>query len=40
MPGHKGLGGGGIFCDQIFFKRKSKFRQVFTLIYENIMFGE
>ena len=30
MPGLKGLGGGGIFCDQILFHRESKFRQVFT----------
>ena len=25
MPGFYGLGGGGIFCDQILFHRKSKF---------------
>ena len=33
MPGLKGLGGGGIFCDQILFHRKSKFRRVFTYEY-------
>ena len=27
MAGHSGLGGGGIFCDQILFHRKSKFRR-------------
>ena len=30
MAGVEGLGGGGIFCDQILFHRKSKFRRVFT----------
>ena len=37
MPGLKGLGDGGIFCDQILFHRKSKFRRVFTYIHVNIM---
>ena len=31
MPELYGLGGGGIFCEQILFHRKSKFRRVFTL---------
>ena len=35
MPGLKGLGDGGIFCDQILFQRKSKFRRVFTSIHVN-----
>ena len=30
MPGLYGVGGRGIFCDQILFHRKSRFRQVFT----------
>ena len=33
MAGHSGLGGGGIFCDQILFHRKSKFRRVSTWKY-------
>ena len=39
IPGLYGVeGGGGIFCDQIVFHRKSRFRQVFTLIHGNIVF--
>ena len=30
MPGLYGLGVGGIFCDQILFHKKSKFRRVYT----------
>ena len=30
MSGHHGEGGGGIFCDQILFHRKSRFCQVLT----------
>ena len=37
MPGLKGLGGGGIFCDKILFHRKSTFSQVFTEIHGHIM---
>ena len=32
-----GFRGGGIFCEQILFHRKSKFRRVFTLIHGNVL---
>ena len=39
MTGFYGLGGWGYFFGQILFHRKSKFRQVLTYIYINIMFA-
>ena len=39
MPGLRGVGGGGIFRDQILFHKKSRFRQVLTLIHGNIVFA-
>ena len=39
MPVLQGVGGGGIFGDQFFFHRKSRFRQVLTLIHGNRVFA-
>ena len=39
MPGHQGEAGGGIICDQILFRRNSKFRLVLAERHGNIMFA-